>query len=383
MKKALLVMSVASMVKQFNIPNIQLLQELGYHVTVATNYENPGNMPVSDSIELMKVLENNNVKTHNIQFGRSPLEKSNIKAYHQLKELISNEKYELIHCQSPIGGVLTRLALKKSQVKNSKLIYTAHGFHFYKGAPLKNWLMFYPVEYFFSKDTDVLITINEEDYIRAQKFNSKNVSYIPGVGIDLSTLKVNKEKLSKIKKELGISTGDIVLSSIGELNNNKNHIVVLKALSRIKDKKIKYIIIGTGPLEKSLKKKVKELNLQKQVIFLGFRDEIYELLSLTDVFVFPSYREGLSKSLMEAMAIGKPIIASDIRGNSDLIDDKKGGFLFYPSSSHQLTKLILEMVYNDSFRKKASIYNEKKIEQFSLENVLNKLSEIYAEVDKK
>lgn len=377
MKKALIAMSVASMVKQFNIPNIQLLQELGYHVTVATNYENPGNMPVSDSIELMKVLENNNVKTHNIQFGRSPLEKSNIKAYHQLKELISNEKYELIHCQSPIGGVLTRLALKKSQVKNSKLIYTAHGFHFYKGAPLKNWLMFYPVEYFFSRFTDVLITINQEDYKRAQTFKAKHVEYIPGVGIDLDSIQVNKEKVSKLKKGLEFSTDDFVLCSIGELNDNKNHNMVLEALSKVNDKNIKYIVVGDGELKEALTKKAKELNLENQVTFLGFRDDIYELLELSDVFIFPSYREGLSRSLMEAMAMGKPVVASNIRGNRDLIDDNTGGLLFNPRNVNQLSEHIITMLNNELFRETASNYNIEKVKQFSLENVLDEMSKIY------
>lgn len=377
MKRALIVTSVASMIQQFNVPNIKILQELGYQVTVATNYEMPGNIPVRDSIELKKTLELNNVNTLNVCFNRSPLSVDNRKAYNQLKNLINHGTYDLIHCQSPIGGVLTRFAAQKTRGKGTKVIYTAHGFHFYSGAPVKNWLFFYPIEKFLSKYTDVLITINEEDYKRAQTFKANQVEYIPGVGIDLGNIQVNKEKVSKLKKNLELSTDDFVLCSIGELNHNKNHNVVLEALSKLDNKNIKYLVAGTGELKENLTKKVKELNLEEQVEFLGFRDDIYELLYLSDVFIFPSYREGLSRSLMEAMAMGKPIIASDIRGNKDLIDDKEGGLLFNPRNAAHLSEHIITMLNNELFRKTASTYNTEKVKKFSLENVLNKMSRIY------
>lgn len=366
-KKVLFIATVVKIhIMAFHIPYLEWLKKQGYevHVAARNDYENQEdcNIPFCDEFI-------------DLPFERQPLKMNNIKVGKQLERIINDNEYDIVHCHTPMGGVLGRWAARKS---TSKVLYTAHGFHFYEGAPLKNWLLFYPVERFFSRFTDVLITINQEDYKRAQTFKAKHVEYIPGVGIDLDSIQVNKEKVSKLKKDLEFSTDDFVLCSIGELNDNKNHNMVLEALSKVNDKNIKYIVVGAGELKEALTKKAKELNLENQVIFLGFRDEIYELLSLTDVFVFPSYREGLSKSLMEAMAMKKPVIASNIRGNMDLIDDKKGGLLFSPTNVNQLSNYIMRMINDNTFRESASNYNSEKIKKFSLENVLNQMSKIYS-----
>lgn len=361
----LYVTTISDTVNAFLIPHIKMLVDNDHKVEVAFNIEQ----------EIKQEIYEMDCIIHEIDFKRSPLKNNYYKLVQDLKETILAENYDIVHTHTPIASAIVRLACRK--IENVKVIYTAHGFHFYDGAPLLNWITFYPIEKILSKYTDTLITINEEDYKRAQTFQAKRVKHIPGVGIDLNNIKVNQEKVDKIKKELSITTDDFVLCSIGELNKNKNHKIVLEALHKVNNRNVKYLIAGTGNLKTELDKKVKDLNLEDQVTFLGFRDDIYELLELSNVFVFPSHREGLSKSLMEAMAMEKPVIASDIRGNKDLIDHKKGGFLFSPSDSNQLTEYILEIISNDSFRKTASSYNIEKIKQFSLENVLHEMSKIY------
>lgn len=365
-KKVLFVATVVKIhIMVFHIPYLEWFKKQGYevHVAASNDYENKEdcNIPFCD-------------KFFDLPFERQPLKKNNIKVGKQLEKIIEDNAYDIIHCHTPMGGILGRWAARNS---TSKVLYTAHGFHFYDGAPLKNWLFLYPAERFYSRFTDVLITINEEDYKRAQTFKAKQVKYIPGVGIDLNDIQINEEKVSNLKKELKFTPNDFVLCSIGELNRNKNHNIVLEALNKINNKHIKYVVAGEGNLRENLTKKVRELNLEKQVTFLGFSNDIYELLFLSDIFIFPSYREGLSKSLMEAMAMGKPIIASDIRGNKDLIVDETGGLLFEPRNADQLAKYILLMMNNELFRDSASLYNQEKVKQFSIENVLNEMSKIY------
>ncbi|MEM5568758.1 glycosyltransferase family 4 protein [Aerococcus viridans] len=377
MKQAMIITSVASMIDQFNLPNIQLLQSMGYEVTVITDFDEPGNMAKEKAQILLENLKDKSIKVYNISMSRYPFHKKNYSAFKKIKQIISETKFDIIHCQSPVGGFIGRLAAIHSRKIGTKVIYTGHGFHFYKGAPLRNWLLFYPVERFLANYTDTLITINEEDFYRARDFNVGHLEYVRGVGIDLNKIKINKEKVYKLKHDLEITGKNFVLCSVGELNHNKNHSIVFEALNQIKNKNIKYLIIGSGELEKELMMEVKRLELENQVIFLGFRDDIYELLSLSDVFVFPSFREGLSKALMEAMAVGKPVIASNIRGNKDLINNDEGGLLFDPKNAIQLSESIMKMLNDESFRNNASAINMKKIKLCSLDNILERMSEIY------
>lgn len=363
--KILYVTTISNTVNAFLIPHIKMLIDNGHKVDVAFNIE----QDVKEDVYTM------GCNIYEIDFKRSPLKNNYRTLVKQIRNIILDGNYDLVHTHTPIASAIVRIACRK--LDNLKVIYTAHGFHFYDGAPIKNWIVFYPVEKKLSQFTDVLITINEEDYKRAQTFKANQVEYIPGVGIDLDNIQVNKEKVSKLKKDLELSTNDFVLCSIGELNDNKNHNVVLEALSKVNNKNIKYIVAGAGELKEDLTKKVNELNIEDQVTFLGFSEDIYELLDISDVFIFPSHREGLSRSLMEAMAMGKPIIASDIWGNKDLVEDKEGGLLFNPGNATQLSEHIITMLNNESFRKTASTYNTEKVKQFSLENVLNKMSKIY------
>lgn len=378
-KKALLVSTVSGFVPKFEMNNVGILKSLGYEIHYATNYNNP---VYGDNT----CLAGKGIIQHQIDFDRSPFNvRKNLLAYFQLKDVIRKNEYDLIHCHTPVGGVLTRLAVRRLRKVGyeTKLIYTAHGFHFFKGASLLNWLMFYPVERELYKDTDILITINNEDYQYSEHWkkgtNSKNY-YIPGVGIDLDSFSTKDKNynldivsgIDKIKKD------DFLLISVGELSYRKNHLVVLKALKMIKNDKIKYLICGSGKLYNKLHKYVVENQLAEKVIFLGYRNDVYELLNGSNLFVFPSKQEGLPVALMEAMASGLPIICSKIRGNIDLIDDGIGGIIINNENPRDYAEAIIKMFnMNNDERERIKSHNKRKIENFSLEKVEALMKEIY------
>lgn len=295
-----------------------------------------------------------------------------------LKNLLKEESFDLIHCHTPVAAMLTRLAARKARKNGTKVIYTAHGFHFFKGAPLLNWLIYFPVEFICSFFTDVLITINQEDYRLAKKvMKAKKIEYIPGVGVDVEKYKnVEVDKKAK-RKELGIPENAMMLLSIGELSHRKNHQVVIQALEKLKDNNIHYCIVGQGNLEEQLRNMVNCLGIEQQVHFLGFRNDINELCKVADIFVFPSLQEGLPVALMEAMAAELPVICSDIRGNSDLIS-KNGGYRCNPKSVNEFMLSINELVKNDEKKRDFKFNNFQLIEKFSIDEVKLKMITIYS-----
>ena len=304
MKKVLFVATVVKThIMEFHIPYLKMFKEMGWETAVAArnDYENPADcvIPYCDIY-------------YNIPFERNPLKPGNLKAYKELKHIIDEGEYDIVHCHTPVGAMLTRLAAKQARRKGTKVFYTAHGFHFYKGAPAINWILYYPVEKWLSRYTDVLITINKEDYERAKTFKASKVCYVPGVGIDLKKFNegyVNKEQK---RREIGVSANDFVLLSVGELIPRKNHEVVIRALSVLKqlDKliHIEYVICGRGAYEIDLKKLAEELDVADHVHFLGYRNDISEICNCADLFVFMSHQEGLPVALMEAMACGLPAV---------------------------------------------------------------------------
>lgn len=355
---------VKTHINVFHLPYLKWFKEHGYEVHVAAK---------NDFINEPCIIPNCD-KYYDIKFARFPFSKVNINAYKELKKLIQENNYDIIHCHTPVAGVLTRLAARKN--KNTTVIYTAHGFHFFKGAPLLNWLIYYPVERFCARYTDKLVTINKEDYERAKQFKMRKngkVYYVPGVGINLEKIQNLRVDIKQKKAELGISEKTPVLLSVGELIKRKNHESVLNALSRIKDKDFVYLICGRGVLMESLQSLTKHLGIENKVKFLGFRKDIAEICKTADLFIFPSYQEGLPVALMEAIAAGLPVIASNVRGNRDLIDKEN---LFEPDDVAALTSLIeneLDAIEGDGSKK----VNYTNLEQYSLKNVLKQMAEIY------
>ena len=375
MKKVLMLASVASMIDQFNMPNIELLQEMGYEVHVACNFQK-GSTCTQEKIEVLKNrLKENKIPYFQIDFSRNILKFHEIiKAYKQVKKLLDQERYHFIHCHSPIGGAVGRVAAHRTK---TKVIYTAHGFHFYKGAPLQNWLLYYPVEKFLSRYTDVLITINKEDYHRAKKkFHAKKTCYIPGVGIDVEKIQAVTVDRAQKRGELGVGEDDFLLLSVGELSKRKNHEAVIKALGELKDPNIKYVICGQGPLREHLEKLAERLGVRNQLFLLGFRNDVIEICKSSDVFVFPSLQEGLPVALMEAMACGLPCVVSKIRGNVDLIDEH-GGIVF-----KKLDFNIIKKIKEKKFAQKLmniGRYNSRKSLAFDLKKVDELMKIIYQE----
>lgn len=370
-KKACILASVCSMIDQFNLPNIELLQSNGYEVHVVTNFENGSTTSQERVNQVRQMLEDQGVKTIHMPIPRSIFSfKGILNSLAQMKRLCKENTYELIHCHSPIGGVIARLGGRKSRkAHDTKMIYTAHGFHFYKGAPKQNWLIFYPIEWICSFFTDVLITINTEDYAFAKKhMKAGKVEYVPGIGIDMD--KYQTGKLPEKRQEFGIGPDELIFFSVGELNENKNHITAIRAM----EPGTHYLIAGRGNKEEELKAAAKERQVDLRL--LGYRTDIQDLLRMADVFVFPSYREGLSVSLMEAMSCGLPCVVSKIRGNVDLIDDGKGGYQCDPASVDAFAKAI-NSVKNTDIRTQMGKWNRQKIENFSKARVMEKLATIY------
>lgn len=381
MKKALVLASVASMIDQFNMPNIHLMKEMGYEVDVATNFLKGSTCSDEKIATLIQILEKMNVKCFQVDFSRNVLNiGQNIKAYKQTRKIINDTDYTLIHSHSPIGGFLSRIAARNARKRGTKMIYTAHGFHFFKGAPLMNWLIFYPIEKFCSQWTDVLITITHEDCRLAQKkMYAKKVIYVPGIGIkttDFAPKETDYSINAKKREELGLAMTDIVMLSVGELNKNKNHEIILRAMSKLKWPNLHYVIAGKGELKEYLELLSKELGINSKLHLLGFRTDVKELFKMADFFAHPSFREGLSVAIMEAMANGLPVICTEIRGNTDLIENNKGGYLFKPNSQETAVN-ALENVINNMERNSVIDYNLKKAKTFDVESVMQIMRDIY------
>ena len=283
---------------------------------------------------------------------------------------------EVIHCNTPIGGVLGRICGKKY---HKKVIYMAHGFHFYKGAPLLNRIIFKPIEKWLAHKTDCLITINQEDYEAALKFRlakDGKVYKVNGVGVDLHSFDgVSIDKESK-KAELQLPQDAIVGIVVGDLNENKNVETIIRALPLV-EANVHLLICGFGPLEEKLKLLAEELGVKEQCHFLGFRTDVKELYLLSDMFVFASQREGLPRSTMEAMLAGLPCVVSKIRGNVDLIEEGKGGLLVPAKDAEAFAAAMKKMVCNPEMRKQFGIYNKERIRQYDIDVVKKQMVEIF------
>lgn len=320
------------------------------------------------------------VKLLHIDLARSPFNfRQNYIAYKQLVNIIKEYEIDYIHCNTPTGGILGRLAGKKCKVK--KIIYQAHGFHFYKGAPKKNWLLYYPIEKWLARYTDALITINQEDYELAKaKFKlHKNgkVYYVPGVGIDISQYSSIEKPRDEKRFELNLGENDVALISMGDLIKRKNYDIAIRAIAKVKNPVLHYFICGKGPEEENLKTLAKNLGVSEQVHFLGFRSDIKELLKAADIFLFTTKQEGLSRSMMEAMASGLPCVASKIRGNTDLLEGTEGGFLCETTDASAYAEKLKILAKDKALREKMGENNLITIRKFSTETVNEEIRKIY------
>lgn len=372
-KKVLFVATVVKThIMQFHIPYLKLFQEMGWETAVASrnDYENPTDcvIPYCDTY-------------YDIPFERLPWKPQNWQAYRMLKAIIDREHFDIIHCHTPVGALIARLAALDARKKGTRVIYTAHGFHFFTGAPLKNWLLFYPPERLLAPVTDVLITINREDYARAQKrLPAKRIEYVPGVGIDTGKFRNLQIDRQAKRRALGFREADFLLLTVAEMTPNKNHITVLKALAALKDRAgfahIHYLIVGRGEMWSSLEESAKTLEIADHVHFLGYRTDAPELYRCCDLFVFMTFREGLSVALMEAMSSAMPIICTKIRGNTDLIDDGVSG-RFCENTPQALGEMLLREYADPEERKRLGQAAAEKAVLFDEKTVHAQMKRIY------
>lgn len=378
-KKMLMLAAVQATIGAFNMNNMKLLQEMGVEVHVAANFTDESVWTKERTAQFESDLKEMGITSHQIDFSRSALNLGGHRAaYRQLLELLQREHFDFIHTHTPIASALGRLVAKKvkwqdagdSTPRRTKVIYTAHGFHFYDGAPKANWLLYYPVEKSLAKYTDVLITINREDFARAnQKFPAKRIVYVPGVGVDTKKFapvpeSERDELCAGLRAELNIPEGNRIVLSVGELNENKNHAAVVNALAGMEN--VTYLVAGKGPLAGELENLAKQQGTDLRL--LGFRTDVDRLYKAADLYVLPSFREGLNVSLMEAAACGAKCIASNIRGNRDILPES---CLFPPADTPAIRKLVENM---------ENVEPAGDMEQFSLETVRSAMQKIYENI---
>lgn len=364
-----LYVTTISATMEFFPAHIQMLQEQGDEVELACNLS----VPLPETVSLL------NCVAHHIPFSRSPVSKNNVQAYKVLANLLREENYDVVHTHTPNASAIVRLACRKLRKKGLKVFYTAHGFHFYKGAPVKNWLLYFPVEWLLSHVTDVLITMNREDYARAQKLGAKKVCYVPGVGIDFSKFdfEFSEEDRRAKRAEIGVPENAKLLVSVGELNRNKNHEIILRALAKIGDPNIHYCIAGEGILREHLAALADQLEIGAQVHLLGYRTDVAQIYKASDIFCFPSFREGLPVSVLEAMTCVLPVICSDIRGSRDLIQHDQGGFLYRPKDQAGFEEAIRLLLKQPEIRERMGCINRERVQGFGIERVLDEMKRIY------
>ncbi len=368
-KKILLICTTDNMIWQFLLPHIKYLQEQDNEVICVC---------AKTGFWFDELRNKHSLNMKEFNFSRSPFSLKNLKLLKHLKKYCAQEKFDLVYCQQPVGGLMGRLIAKKFKLP---CIYTAHGFHFFKGNnKIKNFV-FKNVEKYLSKFTKALITINEEDYQNALKFKAQKVYKINGIGIDLDKYKkLENFDIVSFRKSVGCEENDFIVTSIGELNENKNTFRLLEAIKNINLKDVKYLICGQGQLLENYINYIKENNLKEKVKMLGFRKDIPEILTISNLYIMPSFREGLSRSMMEAMSYGLPIIASKIRGNTDLVGENEGGILCDPSNTKEFEDAILNIYNNKELAKKFSERNLQFVKNFDLLIVLNQLQKVYEEL---
>ncbi len=368
MKKVLYVTTVSRTINAFLIPHINMLLDNGYEIHCACSIDKP----------VDKELQRRGVKIFEVPFSRNPLGIGNIKAFIKLEELQRINDYDIVHVHTPIAAIYGRLL--KLNFPSLRIIYTAHGYHFLKGGSKLGWILYYPIEKIMAKFTDVTININKEDYeITKEKLKPKKCYLLNGVGLDLDKYKkLSSKEIQEKRKEFGLKDKDFVVLMIAEINKNKNHIQLINAMDILKDKypNIKVLCIGDGTLKESLEKQIILRNLQNNIFMLGYRLDVNKLINISDIGILLSHREGLPRNIMEFMACGRKVIATDIRGCRDIVCNYNVGTLV-KVGDYEETARAIEKYYilnNKSFEV------SEEIKKYDIETINSELLKIYEDV---
>ena len=368
MKKVLFIAHMISHIKCFHIPHIEALKSMGYEVHVMTNAEGE-ELPCCD-------------KLYDLEIVRSPFSPKNLKIIKEAKRIIDSEGYELIHSHTPMGGVIGRLAAISARKKGTKVFYTAHGFHFFKGAPFINWIIYYNVEKFLSFFTDCIITINEEDFARAKKkFGTKKtkVKKINGIGVNLEKFApLSSEEKLKLKKEYGYENNYLLIYA-AEFSKGKKHKFIVDCIPKLKKSipNIKILFCGIGALFEQVQEYAREKEVFGCIDFLGYRHDMPALYGMSDILITASEREGLATNVIEGIAEGLPVIATDIRGHIDIIEDGKNGYLFPVDDNEKFIYAVRDLI--DDEKKYRDLCNNaiERSKHFNLENSIKQMKQIY------
>ncbi|WP_294633416.1 glycosyltransferase [uncultured Bacteroides sp.] len=380
-KKVLIVASVVSFIEWFNKENVDYINKIKKcELHIACNFDYMEDTDEGRTRAYIQKISSEGVILHNICFVRSPFCSQNLMCYKHLKRIIDENNFNLIHVHTPTVGILTRFAARNARKRGTIVMYTCHGFHFHKAAPWKNWIMFYPIERFMSRFCDYIVTINKEDYNRSKTFYAPFVHYIPGVGVDINRIHKCKVDRRAYKCNLGVPEDCILILSIGEMIERKNHEVVIRALGMLHDSKIYYAICGKGPLKEHLACVAKTLGIAEKVKFLGFRKDIPELCNTADISAFPSRIEGLGLAGIEAMAAGVPLISSDVHGILDYVIDGKTGYTCKPNDIEGFAKAIAILANDEKLRNQMAASCWEAVAPFEIENALHEMWKIYDEI---
>ncbi len=370
-KKILLIATVQSHICQFHKPLVEVLKKHGYEVHVAAR----NNLAEKNGLKLDFVDQ-----IYDLPFARSPKSTDNITAYKQLKKVLDENDYEVIHCNTPMGGIVTRLAARKARKSGARVFYTAHGFHFYNGAPKKNWLVFYPIEKFFSRLTDTLITITHEDYALASKKFHCRVEHIHGVGVDDQRYyPVSEEEQKKLREELGFTEDQRILLCIGELLPNKNQSMAIRMMKEVIEAvpNTVLLIAGNGPERERLEKEIEECGYGDHIRMLGYCTCLEKYQRITDVLVACSRREGLPLNLVEAMLNRNPVVASVNRGHRELVKDGETGYLVPVDDDHQMAEHVIRLLTDDRLAAEIGQKAYDYAKSYTFTNVKKELEQIY------
>ena len=368
--KKLLITSTDLMMIQFLVPHVKYLSENSFHVEIACSV-------VGDRIEDVRTaLSGVAKKIHTVRLERSPVSPNNLKGYGDMKRLLEENKYDIIWTNEPVMGVVTRLAARKLRRQGTKVIYMCHGFHFYKGASLPSWLLYYPVERFMSRFCDMIVTINHEDEARAKTFHCPRVAHINGIGVDFSRLHCTVTREEK-RRELGVTDEDILVLSVGELQTRKNHEAIIRAIARLNNSHVKYMICGLGVLLEHLQKLAEDLGIRDQVSFLGYRMDIPEIMRAADIYAHPSKREGLGLASLEAMASGLPLVTSNIQGIPDYVENGVTGYMCDPEDVEGFAEHLRLVVEDRELRLTIDRTNMERVKKYAITEIQPIIADLF------
>ena len=380
-KRVLIVASVVSFIEWFNKENVDYLNKTkGCELHIACNFDYMEDTDEERTRAYIDKIKSEGVILHNIHFARSPFSSQNIDCYKQLKAIIDENHFDLIHVHTPTVSILTRLAARKARKEGTTVMYTCHGFHFHNAAPKKNWLMYYPMERLMSRFCDYIVTINKEDFNRAKTFHAPNVRYIPGVGVNINRIHDCKIDKRAYKREIGVPENCVLVLSIGEMIERKNHEVIVRALAKVQNPNVYYAICGKGPLREHLEQMANELGVGDRVKFLGFRKDIPELCNTADISAFPSRIEGLGLAGIEAMAAGVPLVSSNVHGILDYVIDGKTGYALNPEDVDGFAKAISKLADDENLRNEMAGNCWSAVAPFDFNHALREMWNIYDEI---